>query len=91
MNLEEIEDKLNSEIHRRDKLIIDLNKVNENLYDLMVKKNELDPSMVRVVCIQCNGLGRVAGEDGRKRCPLCRGEEYTWMKLYIPRSGESND
>jgi len=85
MSIEEIDDKLNSLMRQRDKNIIEINKLQEDVLSLLNKKYELDPQMVRVNCIQCGGLGRVKGEDGKPViCPVCNGEGYNWMKIYAP-------
>ena len=86
MNLEEIDDELNSLMRKRDKNIVEINKIQEDLLKLLNKKYELDPQMVRVNCIQCNGLGRVKGEDGKQViCPLCGGDGFNWAHLYKER------
>jgi len=85
MNVDEINDKLNSLIRQRDKLIIDVNTKNEELIELLEQKYKLDSTMVQVDCIQCNALGRVKSEEGTQIiCPTCRGTGYIWMKLYTP-------
>lgn len=86
MNIEEIDDKLNSTIRKRDKLIIELNDINEELQKLLDTKNVLDPEMIQIECIQCGGLGRVKRDDGSQSiCPVCNGRCFMWLKKYTPQ------
>ena len=85
MNIDEIDDKLNSIVRQRDKLIIEVNKVNEEIQELLDTKYTLDPIMERIECIQCGALGRVKREDGSQSiCPTCNGRCYIWLKKFTP-------
>lgn len=81
--LDEINDELTTLIRQRDKLIIETNKVAMNVAKLLETKYELEPSMVRITCVQCGGRDYVEGKDGNKvKCPLCNGDKYNWAKLH---------
>jgi len=84
MKLEEIEDKINSKLRERDKLILKAEEYNKELLELLESKNILDPLMEKIVCFHCNSLGRIKKEDGSQTlCPTCEGKGYVWLKKYI--------
>jgi len=92
MNMEEIEDKLNSSLRKRDKAIIELNNINKELDELLELKFLNDPKMVKIKCIQCGGMGRVKQENGNQViCPTCKGNEYVWLEAYIPKQEEDTE
>ena len=91
MNKEDIEDKLNSTIRKRDKLIIELNNVQKEIEELAESYKELDDNYVKVNCLTCGGSGIIEDKDtGRKvicKNPMipelgCNGKGYLWLSKY---------
>jgi len=82
--LEELQDQLKSLIRKRDKQLIDINKSQEEINNLLDQIYEKDPMRVRVRCIQCNGLGYIKDNNDKKKiCNICGGKKYNWMNLYV--------
>jgi len=82
-NKEEIEDKLKSKIRERDNLVIKLDKLQKELYQLLELTYENDPTKTKIKCIGCRGVGYIQTEDGKKICQNCEGKKYNWAEAFI--------
>jgi len=84
--LEEVEDKLSSLVRKRDRLIIDINKLEKEINNTLEEYYRLSGEYVKVVCPRCNGVGYTIDPETRKKvkCP-----EYIWMKVWKPKNVES--
>lgn len=84
MDKDSIEDKLTIAMRQRDKLVLEVNSKTEEIISLLEIKNSMDPTLVKVDCVQCLGSTMIRGEDGKHvKCPTCRGSGYLWMKRFI--------
>lgn len=90
--LKKIEDKINTLVNQRDKLIADAEEINKELIELSEEYKEKSGMYVRVCCLGCGGVGYI--QDGEKtdkkricRNPqvpflACNGKGYVWLKKY---------
>jgi len=84
-SVEEFNDDINSLIGKRNNLILEAEKINKDLFKIVEERNEIDPRMVKVKCLQCGGKGYQETEDGKKTmCQLCGGPDkpYIWVELH---------
>ena len=82
MKKEELEDKINSLIRKRDKLIIERDKVEKEIQDLMDKLLSLDKRYVKAQCIVCRGLGYIQADNKKKLCHYCGGKQFIWVRKF---------
>ena len=87
----ELEDKINSKVRERDKLVIELNKTQKDIMDILEETYRLDPTKTRIKCINCKGLGYTPTEDNKKKlCSVCNGAGYNWAELFIDDKNDKN-
>ena len=78
-----IEDKINSKVRQRDKLIIELNNLQDEIIKLIELSYEKDPTKIKIRCVACRGTGYIISEDKKKRiCQTCKGTQYNWAEIY---------
>jgi len=70
-------------------MIVDIDKISNEINTLMEQQLALDETHVRVYCLPpplgCNGKGYLETEDGKKQmCPICGGPDrpYIWARKY---------
>jgi hypothetical protein len=85
----EITDKIKSLIKHRDSLILSINDDTKEIDKLTDRLYSLDPSKVRIECVNCHGTGISPNpsSDGKKHvCEVCYGpgRAYMWANTYIP-------
>jgi len=86
MEIKEIEEKINKLLDKRDKLVSELNTLNDKIFNLIDKRLELNEDMIRIVCPECGGTGYIKTDDERKKvCHVCKGKEFVWAEKYEGR------
>jgi hypothetical protein len=85
---EEIEDEINHLVRKRDSMILEIQKIQNELESLAEKSYSLDQSKIRIRCFNCKGTGisPTPSQDGKKRfCEMCVGPDkpYLWADRYI--------
>ena len=85
---EDIEDDIKSLNRKRNEMLIELNTLQEKLITLTESYYNMDDSMVKVVCINCNGVGYIKEGEKKTICKLCNGKQYNWLMKY---KGENNE
>ena len=91
--LDEIKDELESKIRVRDETVIDLNKKQKEIENLMEEYMEKNPEYVKVECLTCGGQGYIQTDEGKKRVCMnpqfpmlsCSGKGYNWLKKYTTK------
>jgi len=84
MNKEELEDKIKSLSRKRDQSYLDMSKYQKEIEDLMEQYYEVSDTHTKVICIQCNGVGYLQIEEGKKQmCNICKGKKYIWLSKYV--------
>lgn len=90
---EEIEDEINSLMRKRDRMIIDADKLQKEMENLTDRYLEFDSNHVKIKCLTCGGVGYIVDEIGgsnkKKVCSnptlpflSCRGRGYIWLEKY---------
>lgn len=79
---EDMEDDINTLIRKRNTSILELNEIQKLIEEKTEQYYILSDDMVRVVCINCQGMGY--GKDGEKKviCQVCKGKQYMWLKKF---------
>jgi hypothetical protein len=86
MNKEDIEDKIKSLMRKRSELILEINKLQDELISLTENLYEYSDDMVKVKCINCEGIGYMKDGDKKKLCQLCNGKHYNWLQKWdVPK------
>jgi len=83
-NLEDVENDIKSLSTKRDKLIVEANKCQEEILKSLEEYNNLHPDFIKVICVKCNGVGYLSKDSGtgKRVCDACGGKCYLWMKRY---------
>jgi len=88
----EIKDKINGLLRKRNSLVIEADTLNKELSILLEQQLALDESKIRIYCLPhplgCNGVGYIEREDGKKQpCPICGGPDkpYIWATKYVDK------
>jgi len=80
---EDIEDKIKSLTRERNKLIIELNKIQEELSNQMESYYLTKPdTYTKIFCIGCNGVGYIKEGEKKVLCKVCGGKQYNWVIKY---------
>ena len=87
---EDIEDELKSIGRKRNELILQLNDIQEKIASLTEQYYEMDPSMVKVVCINCQGTGYIKEGEKKQICKLCNGKHYNWFLKFKEQKKEED-
>lgn len=84
MNKEELEAKLNSLKEKHNEMLSDLKKLEHEIKNTIDKLNELDDSMVKIICPECFGMGWMKTEEKKKIiCEFCDGKGWIWAKKWM--------
>jgi hypothetical protein len=81
-NKEEIEDEIKSLARKRDEHLVEANKIQEQMMIKVETMYSMDPSMVKITCINCGGLGYSKEGEKKQVCKLCNMKRYNWMPRF---------
>jgi len=88
---EEIEDEIKSLSTKRDKMLIEVNDIQNRILDLAEQFKAASGKYVSVECLTCGGDGYIVDKDTKKKLicknptfPFlsCNGKGYIWLKKY---------
>lgn len=85
--LDNLKDKFAKEKSIIQRLRLELKEHEDKAINLLEKIYEMDDSMVKVVCFNCNGIGYYKVDDKNKVCDVCGGKKYLWMRYWKDESG----
>lgn len=92
----ELQDKLNTLVRKRDSSILEIQKTQKDIEDIIEKQYSMDASKIRIKCINCRGTGISpnVGQDGKKHfCEVCGGPDrpYLWAEKYVEEVKKNED
>ena len=88
---EEIEDEIKSLSTKRDKMIIEVEKIQNEIIELVEKYKALSGEYSQIECPTCGGIGYYEDKDTKKKTicknptlPFlsCGGKGFIWMKKF---------